>query len=103
MWFRSKRFIREAYRSPKWSSVRSEHLLSQPKCAICGSATKPEVHHIVPVHIDASKELDPTNLVTLCDKYCHFVFGHLMSWRSWNQNIMNDVLYFSNKIKLRPK
>jgi 5-methylcytosine-specific restriction protein A len=103
MWFIAKKFIRGAYRSPKWSEVRSQHLSIQPKCAICGSSTKPEVHHIVPVHIDSSRELDPNNLITLCDKYCHFIFGHLMNWKSWNEQIIQDSIYFSSKIRLKPK
>lgn len=89
-------------RSPKWSKVRSDHLKDNPVCEICGSNLKPEVHHIVPVHIDSSKELDTDNLITLCDKYCHFIFGHLMNWKSYNINILDDVKLYSQKIKDRP-
>lgn len=101
MWlFRQK--IRYAYRSPKWKKVREEHLKKQPHCMACGSYKKPEVHHIVPVHIEPSLELDPNNLITLCDKYCHFIFGHLMNWKSFNEEIIKDSKYFVNKIKNRP-
>jgi 5-methylcytosine-specific restriction protein A len=89
-------------RSKQWPEKRKQHLSKYPLCAICGSSTKPEVHHIVPFHVDPSKELDDTNLITLCDKYCHFVFGHLMNWRSWNQDIIKDSQLFNNKIRNRP-
>lgn len=101
MWlFNSK--LRCAVRSPKWTQVRKQHIEDNPCCAACGSCNKPEVHHIVPVHVDPSKELDPSNLITLCDKYCHFVFGHFMNWHSWNSTIVEDSRSFLQKIKSRP-
>lgn len=101
LWLFNNR-IREAFRSPKWASVRKEHLIKQSQCTICGSTSKLEVHHIVPVHVDPTKELDADNLITLCDKYCHFIFGHLMNWKSWNPDIEKDVKFFHNKILKRP-
>ena len=56
----------------------------------------------MPVHVDPSKELDESNLITLCDKYCHFIFGHLMSWHSWNTDILSDAQLFNEKINNRP-
>lgn len=91
--------IREAYRSPKWKSIRTEHLKKYPSCMACGSTKNPEVHHIIPVHIDSDKELDPNNLITLCDKYCHFIFGHLMNWKSWNPDIISDSIAYKTKIQ----
>lgn len=103
MWFWNKiTEIRYAKRSSKWPSVRQNHLKKEPCCKCCGSCIKPEVHHIVPVHIDPSKELDPDNLITLCDKYCHFIFGHLMNWKSYNMNIEKDCINFYIKIQKRP-
>lgn len=84
-----------------WSCKRRRHIQKQPCCMCCGSCHKPEVHHIIPVSVDASKELDPSNLITLC-RTCHFVFGHLMDFRSWNTNVLQDVANYSNKIKHRP-
>lgn len=100
MWFFSlfQYNIRSSSRSPKWKYVRKEHLKKQPNCMVCGSSIKPEVHHIIPVHIDPSKELDSANLITLCDKYCHFIFGHLMNWWSYNPNVIEDAKSFSAKI-----
>ena len=99
--FRNK--IRYAVRSPKWSGVRKKHLENQPCCQACGSCIKPEVHHIVPVHLDPSKELDPDNLITLCDKYCHFIFGHFMNYRSWNINVISDSARYLKQKNNRPK
>lgn len=98
MWPFSKK-IRYAVRSPGWSKLREEHIKKQPHCQACGSKKNPEVHHIVPVHLDPSKELDPNNLITLCDKYCHFIFGHLMDYKSWNINVRNEASrYLQQKI-----
>lgn len=69
----------------------------------CGSCTKPEVHHIVPVHLNPDLELDPENLITLCDKYCHFVFGHLMDYKSWNVDVVGDSAEYLQKIKNKPR
>ena len=101
MWPFSKK-VRYATRSPGWSKLRNEHIEKQPYCQACGSYKRPEVHHIVPVHVDPSKELDPDNLITLCDKYCHFIFGHLMNYKSWNVNVIEDSKVYYNKIKKKP-
>lgn len=96
------RKIRFATRSPKWSKTRQQHLLENPLCANCGSQTDLEVHHIEPVHINPSRELDPTNLITLCSRYCHLAVGHLMDYKSWNINVINDTSVYFNKVKTRP-
>ena len=96
MWFLDKIYGR----SPKWRKVRAEHIEKNPTCAACGRKDGLEVHHIVPYHIDPDKELDPDNLITLCGKYCHFIFGHLMDWKSWNENVVRDsTLYLLAKRK----
>jgi len=102
MWPFSSKKIRYAVRSPGWAALRKEHIGRQPCCQACGSCKKPEVHHIVPVHLDPSKELDPDNLITLCDKYCHFVFGHFMNYKSWNKNVVRDAWWYLNQKKNRP-
>lgn len=97
-----KQEVRYASRSYKWPKVRKKHLEKQPCCAACGSCTRPEVHHITPVHLDPSKELDPDNLITLCDKYCHFIFGHFMNYHSWNPNVIEDAREYLNNKNNRP-
>jgi 5-methylcytosine-specific restriction protein A len=84
------RFFNNFGRSSQWKRVRANHLIKFPYCAACGRQDDLEVHHIIPYQVDASKELDPDNLITLCGKYCHFIFGHLMDWKSWNPNILED-------------
>ncbi len=101
--FKFKKFLRYAYRSPKWSSVRKEHLNSQPTCAACGRSKKLEVHHIEPVHCNPDRELDPSNLITLCDNPCHFLFGHLMDYKSWNKDVVNDSKVYLDKVKNKPR
>jgi hypothetical protein len=87
-----------AKRHPQWYAVRAKHLVTSPACAICGVARFVEVHHKVPVHVDDSLELDPGNLVTLCDERAsrhHFEVGHGGDWRMWNQAIDADIEYLS--------
>lgn len=101
--FGFKKYLRYAYRSPKWSSVRKQHLLENKSCAACGRTTNLEVHHIEPVHIRPDRELDPTNLITLCDSACHITFGHLMNYKSWNINVIEDSYNYQQKVINRPK
>lgn len=89
-------------RSRKWPEVRQEHIKKQPFCQCCGRKDKLEVHHIEPVHKNPERELDPNNLITLCGQHCHLVFGHLMDYTSWNENIIEDARMYLEKIKQRP-
>lgn len=89
-------------RSPKWRDVRNTHVKNNPACAACGRKDGLEVHHIVPYNVDPSLELNPNNLITLCDKQCHFLFGHLCDWKSWNSDVVSDCLVYRNKINNRP-
>ena len=81
-----------ALRSSQWPRVRREHLAKEPRCRWCGGADALEVHHIVPFHIDRSRELDPTNLITLCEApaVCHLEHGHLGYWRRYNPHVRHD-------------
>ena len=94
--------LRYAVRSPKWSSFRKQHLKDNPSCAACGRDRKVEVHHIEPVHLNPERELDPSNLLTLCDSPCHIVFGHLMNYKSWNKTVIDDCIVYLNKVKNKP-
>jgi hypothetical protein len=84
-------------RSSKWPTVRRKHLSEHPICAGCGrtedelpSDSKIEVHHIKPFHLFPELELDPTNLVTLCecpDCEDHLDDGHTYEGKSsWSIN-----------------
>ncbi len=80
-------------RSPQWPALRQQWLSDHPRCAACGRAKSLEVHHKVPVHVSRSMELDPANLITLCEDpndanaQCHLTLGHLGNWYNWNRNI----------------
>ncbi len=100
--FLTNKLVRYAKRSPKWSTVRKQHLVANPFCAACGTNKDLEVHHIIPVHIDLDKELDISNLITLCSKQCHLLFGHLMNYKSWNKDVIKDCEVYYNKVKNRP-
>jgi hypothetical protein len=94
--------IRFAVRSPKWTDVRKNFLKEHPTCVACGRSKKLEVHHKVPVHLNKELELDPSNLVTLCADPCHFLFGHLMNFKSYNKNVIEDCAVYLDKVKNRP-
>lgn len=99
-------FLGAAPRSPHWESVRDAHLKEHPACEVCGHKKNLNVHHVIPFHIDASKELDPSNLITLGNK-CptgnhHLLFGHLGNWKSWNVNVREDAAAWKKKISERP-
>ena len=92
-------------RSPEWPDVREKHLQAQPSCQACGVADHLQVHHIQPFHLRPELELDPANLITLCEKPghdCHFVFGHYHDWYSWNADVIADVAAYLAKEKARP-
>ena len=94
-------------RSPKWPAVRAAHLKAHPTCEACGESNTKilNVHHVVPFHVDPSKELDEANLITLCEGSvvnCHLHFGHLRNWKSWNVDVRKDAADWLKKIKNRP-
>ncbi len=92
-------------RSPEWPRYRKAWLAQHPSCAACGSAKKLTVHHKIPVHWDASRELDQTNYITLCeqgDHNDHLLFGHLLDWKSKNDNVEADTANILKEIEARP-
>lgn len=92
-----------AKRSPQWRSARKQNILGQ--CEFCGirrTALKPlELHHILPVNVAPSEELNPQNFFTAC-RDCHFKFCHLQSFFSYNLNIRKDAEEYKNKVANRP-
>lgn len=91
-------------RSGKWNQVRQAFLRQNPFCAACGGVTKLEVHHVIPYHMDKSRELDFENMITLCmgSGRCHLVHGHLLSWKSYNLDVKMDAVRYYRKIEKRP-
>ena len=88
-------------RSKDWPKARKLCLIRQPECMACASIKNLEVHHIFPFHLDPSKELDQDNLITLC-RGCHCLFGHLGSWKSWNETVSADAAVMFKKVEARP-
>jgi 5-methylcytosine-specific restriction endonuclease McrA len=88
--------VKAVRRNRSWSSVRESHLKLHGKCCACGGTKMLQVHHIVPVSVDPSKELDSTNLITLCmgPSECHLEIGHRGSWRRDNPNVIADAANF---------
>lgn len=83
-----------APRSSAWRRLREQHLRGKPRCEVCGSTNKVVPHHIIPFHVDPSRELDPTNLVSLCESptfNCHLFFGHLKRWDRHNPRVLEDA------------
>lgn len=88
-------------RSPAWNRTRNDYIQSSPECVACGRDQPLEVHHILPFHVYPSLELIPENLITLC-KDCHFTFGHLRDWTSWNNTVVADAAEFRKRRDSRP-
>lgn len=103
-WLRSwrPRFILEArQRSGQWRALRQVHLLKQPECAVCGRTKNLTVHHVIPVSVNPQRELDPENLLTMCETPCHFMFGHLFNYHCYNRNVRRMAAEFRVAIKKR--
>lgn len=91
-------------RSSHWRSKRTQHLRYEPTCRACGGKEKLNVHHIIPFHIDPNRELDDTNLITLCENgaNCHLMFGHLKDWKAYNPHVRVMAESMLQLIKNRP-
>lgn len=79
-------------RSPHWSAVRDAFVKSKC-CAACGRKDKLNVHHILPFHLYPARELDPANLIVLCEgsTACHLTLGHLGDWKRFNPHVVEDA------------
>jgi hypothetical protein len=81
-------------RSPKWHQVEREHLAKESECQRCGATVRLQVHHIVPFHLHPEMELEPFNLITLCEEAgylnCHLVHGHNGDWKDFNKNVREE-------------
>lgn len=93
-------------RSSQWSKIRKEHLQKEPICRACNGIESLEVHHIKPFNQNPELELNPDNLITLCESKkngvnCHLLFGHLGNYKSINSNVIEDANIWNNKITKR--
>lgn len=82
-------------RSDRWDTVRDNYLKSNPWCAACGcrDLNRLNVHHRRPFHLFPELELDPANLLTLCEtnRRCHLDIGHEGNWKSWNPAVSEQA------------
>jgi len=90
-------------RSGRWRKVRKDFIEANPTCFVCGGSKKVEVHHVIPFSVAPDLELDPSNLVSLCEakKYglnCHLLIGHLGNYRRTNPNFWTDAISWSMKL-----
>ncbi len=94
-----------AKRSGRWRAVEKRHLAAHPRCIVCGTTKFLRVHHVRPYHVYPELELEPTNLVTLCQSpwhNCHLYVGHLGDYKSWNPAVKSDARMWAKKMKQRP-
>ena len=86
-------------RSSKWRTVRKKFMKGKT-CAVCGATKSLECHHIKDFSTNPELELEPTNLLALCDgsMRCHRIWGHLGNWKSINDTIVKDAAWFLSKI-----
>ena len=70
------------------------------RCVITGSLDS-EGHHILPFHKRPDLEKVESNIIFL-RRDMHFLIAHLLSWFSWNENVVEDAEWLAKKIKNRP-
>ena len=103
-WYRRRKRAFGNKRSPQWGEVRKTYLKTHGTCVACGSKDHLEVHHIVPFHIDPSKELQPTNFITLCQSKSHndhLIFGHLLDFHAQNTKVVTDAKNYRGELAKR--
>jgi hypothetical protein len=89
-----------------WRALAAQHLRIYPMCAACGSRSRVRPHHVVPVSVDPSRELDPLNLLSLCESYafgvnCHLFLGHGGQWSTYNPQAVRDAFEYRAASALR--
>lgn len=79
-----------ARRSPRWRSLELATLRANPTCGACPNKSHLQVHHIFPFHLHPELELDPDNLVVLCEapgQDCHLLIGHSGTFAGFNPDV----------------
>ena len=89
-------------RSGKWPTLEKKWLELHPNCAACGGDTQVSVHHKKPFHLHPDLELDPTNLISLCERHCcHLMVGHSGDWHAYNPHVADDAKFLAARIANR--
>jgi hypothetical protein len=94
-------------RSPKWPAVERAFRKVHPQCVSClvKSVAHVQIHHRFPFHYCVALgrpdlELDPRNLITLCEwpshpsPNHHLLIGHLDDFQSSNLDVAEDAIVF---------
>lgn len=84
-------------RSPQWATVLKRELEANPTCRGCNRPAE-TAHHVVPVGVDPTRELDPLNLVSVCVP-CHFVLCH---GGDWNTYVLDPRKLLRTRDRVRP-
>jgi 5-methylcytosine-specific restriction protein A len=91
-------------RSPEWPKVEKAFRKIHPQCVACivKSVTHIQIHHRFPFHYCTALgrpdlELDPRNLITLCEwkdpaPNHHELVGHLADWSSADLDVATDAI-----------
>ena len=91
-----------AARSGKWPTLEHNWLKVHPACAACGTTEQVAVHHKKPFHIHPELELEPTNLITLCEKHCcHLMIGHAGDFHAFNPHVEEDAKILRKRVEQR--
>ena len=95
-------------RSSGWSAVRKRFLETNKTCAVCGGTSKLEVHHVQSFHEHTDLELDPNNLIVLCESgrfglTCHLLMGHLGNYQDIYISVRTDAKTWLKKLSKRKK
>jgi hypothetical protein len=83
-------------RSGKWAAWLKAFLKGK-SCIACGQREALTGHHVVPYHIDPSRECDPTNVVPMCGDRCHLVHGHFNDYSLDNPTVREDCAAYNAK------
>ena len=82
-------------RSPHWPALRARYLKASPTCAACGSKRLMQVHHVAPYHLHPNLELEPTNLIGLCQwRLHHLDIGHGGNFQGYNPTVVDDAAQY---------
>ena len=89
-------------RSGKWQTFERKWLDLHPSCAACGGKEDCHGHHKRPFHLEPEKELDPDNIITLCNhRCCHLLIGHGGDWHAYNPHVEPDAALILKRVQNR--